>query len=289
MFVMWGSVQNILGVDFELYNSYSDLLTGSNKWTYCNYDDLTGVGFPRDCQPSTGAADYYQFTAMTGQYVGQTTYNHVYSFLIYRSAYLVGDPHFSSFSGGRFDVTGKPGHYYNVITTSDFMWNLKFIARHGKASRGTTGGDCGFRLGNTSAVITSNWRVMVNDVPRKFQYGSCVIAGPDNVCFLKVYRKIALVATPCFQIRLMRAVKSANLYRSTASHPTVRTRADHIDFIARQLAACQAHGLMGQTSSFKERVAPRGFDGEGVIAGNVTDYEIKSLLDYSFKYNLFRV
>lgn len=44
----WSDTNNVLGTDFEIYDSYGDLLGGTNKWTYCNYDD-SDVGYPRDC------------------------------------------------------------------------------------------------------------------------------------------------------------------------------------------------------------------------------------------------
>jgi len=48
----WASAPaNKLGVDFELYSTYEDAVSGTNAWTYCNYDN-TNIGFPRDCGPS---------------------------------------------------------------------------------------------------------------------------------------------------------------------------------------------------------------------------------------------
>ena len=47
----WFSENNSLNEDFELYSTYSDAIAGTNKWTYCNYDD-ENVGFPRDCGPN---------------------------------------------------------------------------------------------------------------------------------------------------------------------------------------------------------------------------------------------
>ncbi len=46
---------NLLGTDFELYNTLGDALNAQNKWTFCNYDNAGacgGVGFPRDCGPT---------------------------------------------------------------------------------------------------------------------------------------------------------------------------------------------------------------------------------------------
>jgi len=47
----WASAGNILGTDFQLYSSWSDLVAGTNAWTFCNYDGI-GIGFPRDCGPT---------------------------------------------------------------------------------------------------------------------------------------------------------------------------------------------------------------------------------------------
>jgi hypothetical protein len=50
-FYNWFSSNNMLNKDFELYSTYSDAIQGTNKWSFCNYDDA-GVGFPRDCGPT---------------------------------------------------------------------------------------------------------------------------------------------------------------------------------------------------------------------------------------------
>ncbi|KAL7486589.1 hypothetical protein ACHAW6_012195, partial [Cyclotella cf. meneghiniana] len=44
------SDNNALNSDFELYHSMEDFLSGTNKWTYCQY--LAGYGFPGRCGPS---------------------------------------------------------------------------------------------------------------------------------------------------------------------------------------------------------------------------------------------
>ena len=40
--------ENLLGTNFDLYDTYADALAQTDKWTFCNYGDA-GVGFPRDC------------------------------------------------------------------------------------------------------------------------------------------------------------------------------------------------------------------------------------------------
>jgi len=46
----WKSVDNHIGHDFDLFSTLQDALTGSNAWTFCNYDDA-GVGMFKDCGP----------------------------------------------------------------------------------------------------------------------------------------------------------------------------------------------------------------------------------------------
>jgi len=61
----WTSVDNTLGVDFDLYGSYSDAINGVNSWKVCNYDDPSGaVGFPRDCGPTTLGSGYWNSYAI---------------------------------------------------------------------------------------------------------------------------------------------------------------------------------------------------------------------------------
>jgi hypothetical protein len=57
MLYTWASASNLLGVDFKLYESYSDLLTDTSAWQFCNYDS-GGVGAFRDCGP-TGFVPYH--------------------------------------------------------------------------------------------------------------------------------------------------------------------------------------------------------------------------------------
>jgi hypothetical protein len=70
----WSSVYfgaNILGVDFQLFSSWNDLLANQNAWTFCNYDDF-GIGGFRDCGPHgpvifqwSSNANFYQWGPFT--------------------------------------------------------------------------------------------------------------------------------------------------------------------------------------------------------------------------------
>merc|ERR1719447_1455169 len=44
----WGNANNVLNVDFEIYNSVEDMQSQKDRWSFCNYND-PDVGYPRDC------------------------------------------------------------------------------------------------------------------------------------------------------------------------------------------------------------------------------------------------
>ena len=46
----WVQTNNNLNTDFELYESYNNLVNNMGKWTFCNYGS-PAPGFPRDCGP----------------------------------------------------------------------------------------------------------------------------------------------------------------------------------------------------------------------------------------------
>ena len=60
----FSSGNNILNTDFALYQSFYDFKNNINWWQYCNYNDV-GVGFPRDCGPTSQSFVSNQFTSLS--------------------------------------------------------------------------------------------------------------------------------------------------------------------------------------------------------------------------------
>ena len=52
----WKDTNNVLGTDFDLFDTLDDLRSSANKWQFCNYND-PDVGFPRDCGKETGVGN----------------------------------------------------------------------------------------------------------------------------------------------------------------------------------------------------------------------------------------
>jgi len=63
--------QNVLNTDFELFGSVDDATVGLNKWVFCNYND-PGIGFPRDCGPSTYVPNQWNSVTRGGKKVSYT-------------------------------------------------------------------------------------------------------------------------------------------------------------------------------------------------------------------------
>eukprot|EP01001_Neometanema_parovale_P004614 NODE_1662_length_1646_cov_134.525279_g1583_i0.p1 GENE.NODE_1662_length_1646_cov_134.525279_g1583_i0~~NODE_1662_length_1646_cov_134.525279_g1583_i0.p1 ORF type:complete len:454 (+),score=50.36 NODE_1662_length_1646_cov_134.525279_g1583_i0:56-1363(+) len=200
---------------------------------------------------------------------------------------VMGDPHFTSFSGGTFDITGKPGKIYTIISTVDFTWNVKLIARHlrTRPSSGTEVGDCGIRVRSHSIGIRPAWDATVDGVPiapASPKHCHLVNDSDSKECIFWKFAKVAVIKSECYRLTLLRARK----FRCAAPH-SLCLRTDHLNFHVLVLKKCPSHGILGQTASFKHRVAPRGYDGEGVIEGTVDDYEVTSLFSTDFKSSLF--
>ena len=46
--IAWGSNNNMLNIDFNMYTTYNDLLYNTNNWQYCDYDNVN-YGYPSNC------------------------------------------------------------------------------------------------------------------------------------------------------------------------------------------------------------------------------------------------
>ena len=66
MMVTWSNQNNLLNRDFTLHSSLLDAVTGSNPWSFCNFNDR-GIGFPRDCGPRGYVAHQWNSRTRGGQ------------------------------------------------------------------------------------------------------------------------------------------------------------------------------------------------------------------------------
>ena len=62
----WISTSNTQHIDFELYSTFEDAVSGTNPWCCCTFDDA-GIGFPRDCGPLSTIGGNWNSAGRGGQ------------------------------------------------------------------------------------------------------------------------------------------------------------------------------------------------------------------------------
>eukprot|EP01001_Neometanema_parovale_P004246 NODE_1588_length_1673_cov_135.038710_g1509_i0.p1 GENE.NODE_1588_length_1673_cov_135.038710_g1509_i0~~NODE_1588_length_1673_cov_135.038710_g1509_i0.p1 ORF type:complete len:393 (-),score=48.97 NODE_1588_length_1673_cov_135.038710_g1509_i0:493-1614(-) len=130
----------------------------------------------------------------------------------YTYATVAGDPHFKSFSGGTFDITGKPDHIYAIISSLDFTWNMRMVRRHKRTrpSAGTEAGECGIRVGSHWMWIDPSWNASVDGVPiARGQPKRCLFEIEVGQCIFWRFRKVAVIKSECYRLTFFRAVKGS--------------------------------------------------------------------------------
>eukprot|EP01001_Neometanema_parovale_P007284 NODE_3596_length_1193_cov_53.199065_g3415_i0.p1 GENE.NODE_3596_length_1193_cov_53.199065_g3415_i0~~NODE_3596_length_1193_cov_53.199065_g3415_i0.p1 ORF type:complete len:317 (+),score=12.98 NODE_3596_length_1193_cov_53.199065_g3415_i0:106-1056(+) len=177
----------------------------------------------------------------------------------------------------------------NIISTSQFSWNMRMIGRHARTrgSAGTEAGECGFRIRDHSCSLQPIWNGSVDGKPLSHTSAAthCRLYDKrDHTCIFWIFHGLAIVVSDCYRVKMFRATKARYQIRGARRQ---MVRGDHFNFGVAEVKKCPSHGILGQTSHFKHIVAPRGYDGEGVIEGTIEDYEVKSVFDTDFKYSLF--
>eukprot|EP01006_Ploeotia_vitrea_P044721 TRINITY_DN66857_c0_g2_i1.p2 TRINITY_DN66857_c0_g2~~TRINITY_DN66857_c0_g2_i1.p2 ORF type:complete len:607 (+),score=78.15 TRINITY_DN66857_c0_g2_i1:2224-4044(+) len=211
-----------------------------------------------------------------------------------QSVFLFGDPHFVSFSGGEYDVTGKAGFTYNIITDKYFQWNAQFVSRNARSSMFTYIGRTGFSVNGTRVVCdpaTKTVTIGRHDVtPQEYDTRLYIAGnGVNNVnmggversgavsYYIKVTKDLVFLRVPGFRIVLK--------YMSQ-DHGKPLAHFDHfVELADDPMGRISPHGLLGQTANFLRPVTPKGKNGQGVIEGTVDDYEVPALFSTKFKFN----
>ena len=56
--ITWSNQSNVLNKDFKIYSTYSDLLSDSNAWQYCSYNQLN-IAYPGNCGPTSSVLELW--------------------------------------------------------------------------------------------------------------------------------------------------------------------------------------------------------------------------------------
>eukprot|EP01084_Bolivina_argentea_P055198 101202_1 len=126
--ILWTETSNVMGIDFQLYNTLQDALNRTNPWQFCNFDDFAhSVGAFRDCAPGNTAIG----KQWTGNNVGSGARFSIYT----PNSKPIIDYNFNTISGKVWINNGiLPGHNIDldipsisIETKSDFKCSFNAI------------------------------------------------------------------------------------------------------------------------------------------------------------------
>ncbi len=217
------------------------------------------------------------------------------------STLLFGDPHLYGFEGERFDLHGEPNKYYNLLSDVNLQINALF-GNWNNEPESTIIKKIGIKVGQPTSF---NYIVMENDGLITFngeKLSSRMVFDFDSNGYLAFAEPKTTfdgfnVDTP--DIRHAGSFEGALLHLRLpayeiqvlkSSEPlSDGSRGFFLNFLASILNKnVRPHGIIGQTADFDGKAREStGRQGEGVIEGIYTDYEVGSLMSDDFKYNKF--
>eukprot|EP00998_Keelungia_sp_KM082_P009746 NODE_592_length_1782_cov_57.687613_g582_i0.p1 GENE.NODE_592_length_1782_cov_57.687613_g582_i0~~NODE_592_length_1782_cov_57.687613_g582_i0.p1 ORF type:complete len:588 (+),score=152.36 NODE_592_length_1782_cov_57.687613_g582_i0:92-1765(+) len=199
------------------------------------------------------------------------------------TAILFGDPHFESFAGGTYDVNGRAGFPYNIITDERFVWNSNFVSLNtkGRGSMHTFMGESAFLINDQRILCDPvSWKMFVGGLPVPMDDKRHYLAS-NEPWYVKLTKSVMYIRAPGFFIGLKGIAKE---------HGKPLPHFDHVVTLTDEPnGRTNPHGLLGQTVHHKSPAHPKGHQGEGVIEGFFDEYELESLWSRKFRFSRYRL
>lgn len=219
-----------------------------------------------------------------------------------------GDPHFVGMLGQKYDVMGEPNKCYNIVSCKNFQFNVYFMEMPLEGGEENTWMmKCGIKVGDervgVKKVFFSSKYVKFNgtEIPdskklfyKKFPSGIINQDGTDVEAYViyksgfAAHHRVLEVCSGAISIK----VWWQHWYYPNFVFPTITLSLD-IKPIGLLADGVMPHGLLGQTANEKHSKNFSGVgeskQGEGVIDGHYSDYEVSDLFADDFKYNRFGV
>jgi len=241
----------------------------------------------------------------TGGLCGSPSYFYYVSGITHVPMYFgasVSDPHFIGFEGERFFFNGKPDRYYNLLSDSNIQVNAFF--RHWASSGEhmlTATQKIGMIINETRIQFDSSKKVLVdgirlNERPGEtvyFKTGNGDHQGSMTVKFKGLEEEYASLGHEEFGKPLKAYVLDVggyNLHVVMATDESIVNR-PYLNFVGQlKSTKVRPHGIVGQTADFDgetRQTVEGSIQGEGIIEGVYSDYEVSDLWANDFKFNRF--
>jgi hypothetical protein len=215
-------------------------------------------------------------------------------------SHMVGDPHFIGFDDTKFDLHGQPDKYYNLISDDYIQVNAYFKGWNG--TQETNMGEIGIKIGKkpnyTQIYMNRDGEAKINgEVLTQRIYFP--LGFDDFQGYAEFSREFEGFDQSLPGIQYAGSFEGAKIYVNAGKYTFVIVRCSEpvsdqsynryfLNLISEiRSPNVRPHGIIGQTHNKDKKRIPQGKQGEGVIEGVYTDYEVSSLWDCNFKYNRF--